>query len=175
MRHRSKQLVAVPGIGEDKRKTILGIRQVAIQNATVLDELLGNLLEPISKLCDEVGLQPTVFYRWQKEFFENGAAAFEQKRPTNHSADKERIALVRIVRAAAVLAFTGAVSNSVPTSDPAIMATADLGTAPLIPAWSRRQPLRFGGSSRARFLPAFGFRRKATDEIQALTHRHGQE
>ena len=35
--------------------------------------------EPISKLCDEVGLQPTVFYRWQKEFFENGAAAFEQK------------------------------------------------------------------------------------------------
>jgi transposase-like protein len=36
--------------------------------------------EPISKLCDELGLQPTVFYRWQKEFFENGAAAFEQKR-----------------------------------------------------------------------------------------------
>ena len=32
--------------------------------------------EAISKLCDEVGLQPTVFYRWQKEFFENGAAAF---------------------------------------------------------------------------------------------------
>ena len=29
--------------------------------------------EPISKLCDELGLQPTVFYRWQKEFFENGA------------------------------------------------------------------------------------------------------
>ena len=28
---------------------------------------------PISKLCDELGLQPTVFYRWQKEFFENGA------------------------------------------------------------------------------------------------------
>jgi hypothetical protein len=26
--------------------------------------------EPISKLCDEAGLQPTVFYRWQKEFFE---------------------------------------------------------------------------------------------------------
>src|SRR5712664_525058 len=48
--------------------------------------------EPISKLCDEVGLQPTVFYRWQKEFFENGAAAFEPKRPNNHSADQERIA-----------------------------------------------------------------------------------
>ena len=48
--------------------------------------------EPISKLCDELGLQPTVFYRWQKEFFENGAAAFEQKARPNHSADQERIA-----------------------------------------------------------------------------------
>jgi len=34
---------------------------------------------PISDLCDELGLQPTVFYRWQKEFFENGAAAFQQR------------------------------------------------------------------------------------------------
>ena len=24
--------------------------------------------EPISKLCDELGLQPTVFYRWQKPY-----------------------------------------------------------------------------------------------------------
>ena len=48
--------------------------------------------EPISKLCDELGLQPTVFYRWQKEFFENGAAAFEQRARPNHSADQERIA-----------------------------------------------------------------------------------
>jgi transposase len=31
---------------------------------------------PISDLCDERGLQPTVFYRWQKEFFENGAASW---------------------------------------------------------------------------------------------------
>src|SRR6266550_5685967 len=48
--------------------------------------------EPISKLWDELGLQPTVFYRWQKEFFENGAAAFEQKARPNHSAEQERIA-----------------------------------------------------------------------------------
>jgi transposase-like protein len=43
--------------------------------------LRRHLLEnsPISKLCDELGLQPTVLYRCQKEFFENGAAAFEQK------------------------------------------------------------------------------------------------
>ena len=47
---------------------------------------------PISDLCDELGLQPTVFYRWQKEFFENGAAAFQQKRPNQPSAEQERIA-----------------------------------------------------------------------------------
>jgi transposase len=39
-----------------------------------------------------MGLQPTVLYRWQKEFFENGAAAFLQQRPTNHSAEQERVA-----------------------------------------------------------------------------------
>ena len=31
---------------------------------------------PVSDLCDECHLAPNVFYRWQKEFFENGAAAF---------------------------------------------------------------------------------------------------
>ncbi len=40
--------------------------------AVLRRHLLEN--EPISKLCDELSLQPTVFYRWQKEFFENGAA-----------------------------------------------------------------------------------------------------
>ena len=36
-------------------------------------------------------MQPTVCYRWQKEFLENGVAAFEQKARPNHSADQERI------------------------------------------------------------------------------------
>ena len=33
---------------------------------------------PVSDLCDQYHLQPTVFYRWQKEFFENGSAAFDK-------------------------------------------------------------------------------------------------
>ena len=39
-----------------------------------------HLLEkkPVSDVCDQFGIQPNLFYRWQKEFFENGAAAFEQ-------------------------------------------------------------------------------------------------
>src|SRR5215813_13251999 len=72
-----------------QRKQYAPEEKVAILRRHLLEK------EPISKLCDEVGLQPTVFYRWQKEFFENGAAAFEQKRPTNHSADQERIAYLQ--------------------------------------------------------------------------------
>jgi len=34
---------------------------------------------PVSDICDTKGLHPTVFYRWQKEFFENGAEAFRKK------------------------------------------------------------------------------------------------
>ena len=45
---------------------------------------------PISDLCDESGLQPTVFYRWQKEFFENGAVAFQsQERPHRQVEEKQ--------------------------------------------------------------------------------------
>jgi transposase-like protein len=34
--------------------------------------------EPVSDICDRHGLHPNVFYKWQKLFFENGAAAFAQ-------------------------------------------------------------------------------------------------
>jgi len=41
--------------------------------------LRRHLLEktPVSDLCDQLGINPTLFYRWQKEFFENGHSAFE--------------------------------------------------------------------------------------------------
>jgi transposase-like protein len=35
---------------------------------------------PISEVCEKHGLQPTVFYGWQKKLFEEGAALFEQPR-----------------------------------------------------------------------------------------------
>lgn len=31
---------------------------------------------PVSDLCDELGLQPTQIYQWQKMLFENGESAF---------------------------------------------------------------------------------------------------
>ena len=39
-----QQMVAALGIGQDGRKTILGIRQGATENATVVGELLGDLV-----------------------------------------------------------------------------------------------------------------------------------
>jgi len=40
-----QQMVAALGIGQDGRKMILGIRQGATENATVVGELLGDLME----------------------------------------------------------------------------------------------------------------------------------
>jgi transposase len=67
------------------RKQYTAEEKVAILRRHLLEQV------PISKLCDEVGLQPTVFYRWQKEFFENGAAAFQTRARSNHPAEQERI------------------------------------------------------------------------------------
>lgn len=44
---------------------------------------------PVSEVCDKHGLNPTVFYRWQKEFFENGAAAFEIRAPKADSRTRQ--------------------------------------------------------------------------------------
>src|SRR5438045_8064817 len=68
-----------------QRKQYAPEEKVAILRRHLLEQ------EPVSKLCDELGLQPTVFYRWQKEFFENGAAAFQAKGRTDHQAEQDRI------------------------------------------------------------------------------------
>jgi putative transposase len=40
-----QQMIVALGIGYDGRKTILGLRQGATENATVVGELLGDLME----------------------------------------------------------------------------------------------------------------------------------
>lgn len=55
-----------------RRRNFSGEEKVRILRKHLVDRI------PVSDLCDELGLQPTVFYRWQKEFFEHGAAAFER-------------------------------------------------------------------------------------------------
>ncbi len=46
---------------------------------------------PVSELCDQYQLQPTVFYRWQKQFFEKGALAFEGRKERETAALKRKI------------------------------------------------------------------------------------
>ncbi|MGH9344324.1 MAG: transposase [Terriglobia bacterium] len=68
-----------------ERKHYTGEEKVAILRRHLVES------EGVSKVCDELGLQPTVFYRWQKEFFENGAAAFQTKARSNQAAEQDRI------------------------------------------------------------------------------------
>jgi transposase-like protein len=56
-----------------QRRTFSAQEKVAILRRHLLEGVA------VSDLCDEHGLNPTVFYRWQKAFFENGAAAFERR------------------------------------------------------------------------------------------------
>lgn len=55
------------------RKNYTPVEKVAILRRYLIDRV------PVSDLCDEHQLQPTLFYLWQKQFFENGAVAFQRK------------------------------------------------------------------------------------------------
>ena len=69
-----------------KRKNYTPEEKVAILRRHLVEKVL------VSDLCDELGLNPTVFYGWQKQLFENGAAAFQRKGTRNSAtADARRI------------------------------------------------------------------------------------
>ncbi len=71
-----------------KRRRFSGEDKVRILKAHLVDK------EPVSNICDKHGLSPTLFYRWQKEFFENGAMAFERgKEKANKKLSNENAAL----------------------------------------------------------------------------------
>jgi len=44
----------------------------------------------VSDLCEEHGIHPTVFYRWQKALFENGEAAFNKPKGKKQKKHEER-------------------------------------------------------------------------------------
>ena len=49
-----------------------------------------HLLEgkPVSDLCEQYGIAPSMFYNWQKAFFENGTRAFELSASPERSESK---------------------------------------------------------------------------------------
>jgi len=72
------------------RKNYTPNDKVAILRRHLLDHI------PVSQLCDEYHLQPTLFYRWQKQFFENGAAAFAAATPQAALVAHERNKIARL-------------------------------------------------------------------------------
>jgi hypothetical protein len=68
-----------------ERKHYTAEEKVAILRGHLLDKV------PVSDLCAEQCLQPTVSYHWQKEFFENGPAAFQAgQRPNRQAEGKQK-------------------------------------------------------------------------------------
>lgn len=55
--------------------------------------LKNHLLDKVSvpDLCDQYGLSPMTFYRWQKELFENAACVFAKKNGGASRLDKQKI------------------------------------------------------------------------------------
>jgi transposase len=70
------------------RKRFTAQEKVAILRLHLLEHVA------ISDLCDRHGIHPTMFYRWQKEFFENGPAAFDSHSRRTSDPKDRRIALL---------------------------------------------------------------------------------
>jgi transposase len=66
------------------RRSFTPDEKVAILRLHLLE---GN---PVSDVCDRHGIHPTLFYRWQKDFFENGTAAFTRKHGKSEESVKDR-------------------------------------------------------------------------------------
>lgn len=72
-------------MGSKSRRQYTAAQKVAI--------LREHLLEgrPVSDVCDQYGINPTMFYRWQKQLFEGGHVAFERQHgdPAARKAEKK--------------------------------------------------------------------------------------
>ncbi len=56
------------------RRRFSGREKMVILREHLIDKV------PVSEVCDKHGVQPTMFYAWQKKLFEEGARVFEQAR-----------------------------------------------------------------------------------------------
>jgi len=70
------------------RRNFSGSEKMAILREHLIERV------PISEVCEKHGVQPTLFYAWQKKLFEEGAAVFEQPRaksPRQRAAEQRKI------------------------------------------------------------------------------------
>lgn len=66
------------------RKHYTGAEKVAILRCHLVERV------PVSDVCEQHGINVSMFYNWQNQFFQNGAAAFERDRPAP-SKDRDRV------------------------------------------------------------------------------------
>jgi transposase len=85
---------------ENHRRRLAPEQKIAILKAHLVDK------KPISDLCDQHGIQPSQFYRWQQEFFERGSIVFESRgeKPSTALERKVEALEARLVRKDSVLA-----------------------------------------------------------------------
>jgi len=67
----------------ETRRQYTPAQKVAILREHLLEHV------SVSDLCDKHQIHPTLFYQWQKAFFENGAAVFERQRPRSQGSKDE--------------------------------------------------------------------------------------
>ena len=60
-------------MGKQKRKRIDAESKISILQSHLMDK------KPVSEVCEAHGIQPSLFYNWQRELFARGAAIFSTK------------------------------------------------------------------------------------------------
>jgi transposase len=85
---------------ETRRRRLAPEEKIAILKAHLVDK------KPISDLCDQHGIQPSQFYRWQQEFFERGSLVFESRGEKPSTALERKVTALeeKLVRKDSVLA-----------------------------------------------------------------------
>ena len=70
-------------MGKQSKRRFSGSEKVAILKRHLVNG------ESIADICDDLRLNPNLFYRWQKTFFENGAKAFEVSKASPSRLDRK--------------------------------------------------------------------------------------
>ncbi len=74
-----------------RRRHFTGQEKVAILRRHLVEKA------PVSDLCEEHGIHPTLFYRWQKDWFEQGALVFDAPRGRARNGRREDAGAKQIV------------------------------------------------------------------------------
>ena len=67
-----------------QRRQFTADQKLAIVKQHLVDKV------PVSDLCEQHQILATQFYQWQKQLFENGAAAFDRKKKSDAPSSGER-------------------------------------------------------------------------------------